>query len=471
MNDVITIDSPTTTGGKVISGSGSVKINGKAIALIGDMATCTCGSKSCRGQGPIIKKTPRNANLNGQDIARAGDFVDTGCGSCFLLPSSHQVALSTSMTTSLNMGGGVNMGNGVNINMGGAGMAMPSVSSAIVAKQSVNSAMQPSVTSASHPENSLANTSSSLPPYLTGNYPQPQTEPTYPIYKNTRTFPDQQVRDLLQANNHDVMLLTLSETFAYLQTDGWKQTKQAWVEATDTTLGQIMINYGPNGKDVVTTSMVVSKLGSLGIKATVEVNHLGNEIIKFSGWPNIRKILNAPRFRLDNPKVVDVGIGKYGLKNSIVSGARLTFYVAAAYRTVDFILNDETTLARYIGSLAADVVKIGIASAVSWGLGAVAMTFTSFALGPLVIAVGFGLATSITLNYFDEKYELTDKVVAYIEHAQQEVIEKGREIEEGFWDLGAMFAHGLLETGREVIVSELKTYVRRTLNEITPRSF
>ena len=214
-----------------------------------------------------------------------------------------------------------------------------------------------------------------------------------------------------------------------------------------------------------------SKLGSLGIKATVEVNHLGNEIIKFSGWPNIRKILNAPRFRLDNPKVVDVGIGKYGLKNSIVSGARLTFYVAAAYRTVDFILNDETTLTRYIGSLATDVVKIGIASAVSWGLGAVTMTFTSFALGPLVIAVGFGLATSITLNYFDEKYELTDKVVAYIEHAQQEVIEKGREIEEGFWDLGAMFAHGLLETGREVIVSELKTYVRRTLNEITPRSF
>ncbi|EHA6961830.1 PAAR domain-containing protein [Vibrio parahaemolyticus] len=327
--------------------------------------------------------------------------------------------------------------------------------------------MQPSVISASHPENSLANTSSSLPPYLTGNYPQPQTEPTYPIYKNTRTFPDQQVRDLLQANNHDVMLLTLSETFAYLQTEGWKQTKQAWVEATDTTIGQIMINYGPNGKDVVTTSMVVSKLGSLGIKATVEVNHLGNEIIKFTGWPNIRKILNAPRFRLDNPKVVDVGIGKYGLKNSIVSGARLTFYVAAAYRTVDFILNDEITLNRYIGSLAVDVVKIGIVSALTWGVGAVVVT--PFVVFNLAIVVTVGLLFSIGVNYIDTKYGITDAVVEYLDRAQQEMVEHAKKTEDFFWDLGAMLADGLLDTGRKVIESEIKAYARKTLQEIKPR--
>lgn len=118
MNDVVTIDSSTTTGGKVISGSSGVKVNGKAVALVGDIATCTCGSKSCRGQGPIVKQTPRNANFNGQDVARVGDFVDTGCGSCFLLPSTHQVGLGTSMATSLSMGSSVNIGNSVNINMG-----------------------------------------------------------------------------------------------------------------------------------------------------------------------------------------------------------------------------------------------------------------------------------------------------------------------------------------------------------------
>ncbi|XIW28070.1 hypothetical protein AB2E84_14245 [Escherichia coli] len=74
-------------------------------------------------------------------------------------------------------------------------------------------------------------------------------------------------------------------------------------------------------------------------------------------------------FAAKNPKIVDVGIGKYGLTNSIVKGARLTFYVAVAYRTIDFILNDETSLAEFIGALATDVGKIAIASAVSWGAG------------------------------------------------------------------------------------------------------
>ena len=114
-NDVITVGSKTTTGGSVISGHGGVIINGQKVALVGDIATCPCGSKSCRGQGPIIAQSPRAANVLGTNLARVGDLVDTGCGSCFLEESSHQVSLSTSTATNLNMGSGVNTGNGVNI--------------------------------------------------------------------------------------------------------------------------------------------------------------------------------------------------------------------------------------------------------------------------------------------------------------------------------------------------------------------
>ena len=53
----------------------------------------------------------------------------------------------------------------------------------------------------------------------------------------------------------------------------------------------------------------------------------------------------------------------------------------SVYRTVDFILNDEATLSCYIASLATDVEKIGITWAVSWGLGALAMTFTTLGVG------------------------------------------------------------------------------------------
>ncbi|MCU6376519.1 hypothetical protein [Morganella morganii] len=209
-----------------------------------------------------------------------------------------------------------------------------------------------------------------------------------------------------------------------------------------------MVNYGVNGKDVVTTSMILVKLGDLGIRATVYINHIGTELIKLTGHPGIRKIRNAPVFRLDNTKVVDLGIGKYGLAKSIIEGARLTFYVAAAYRTLDYILNDETSLAKFIGSLSTDIVKLGIASAISWGAGFFAIAYVPFVAAPLVVVVVFGLLSAWVLNELDDKFGVTDQVVAYLEAAQQEFVEKAREVEKGILDLGSMYADKMLETGR-----------------------
>ena len=295
------------------------------------------------------------------------------------------------------------------------------------------------------------------------------TDPAYPAIKNTRVFPDKKVRALLKSNNHDVMFLTLTEIFEVLKSWGWKDIKETWVETTQSTGGQVLVSYGVNGKDIVTTSMIIAKLGDLSIKATTYLNHKGTELIKLTGYAGIRKILNAPVFGAMNPKIVDVGIGKYGLKNSIIQGARVTFYVAAAYRTIDFILNDETSLAEFIGSLATDVIKIGIASAVTWGVGALIAASTSFVIAPLAIVVVVGLGASIALNILDEKYEVTDHVVKYLERAQQEVIEKAKNIENGFWDLGGMFIDGLLDTGKEIIESEIKKYIKKSISQLTPR--
>ena len=116
-NDVITVGSATSTGGKVVSGNSGMVINNKPIALVGDMATCACPNiLVCRRQGVIVAMSPRNANVNGTLFAKAGDLVDTGCGSCFLLPSEHGVSLGADVGCSLNVGSGISFGNGVNIN-------------------------------------------------------------------------------------------------------------------------------------------------------------------------------------------------------------------------------------------------------------------------------------------------------------------------------------------------------------------
>ncbi|WP_235896092.1 PAAR domain-containing protein [Yersinia alsatica] len=311
----------------------------------------------------------------------------------------------------------------------------------------------------------------SLPPYLTGEKPPSEFVPDYPVLRNTHTLPDDALRTMLARTNQDVMLLTLSESLEVLQSWGWKDTKTAWVETTQSGVGQVMVNYGVNGKDVVTTSMIIARLGDFGIRATVYINYKGTELIKLTGYAGIRKVLTAPVFALKNPKVVDLGIGKYGLKNSIISGARLTFYVAAAYRTLDFILNDATSLAEFIGSLATDVVKIGIASAVSWGIGTIALGVVSTVAVPLVVVVVAGLVSAIGLNYLDDKFGFTDQVVKCIEGAQQEFVEKAREVEQGLWDLGAMYADKMLDKGKDVIEYEVRNYIKEVLSNFNTRWF
>ncbi|MEM7873181.1 PAAR domain-containing protein [Morganella morganii] len=414
----------TTTGATCIASSSMIKYKGTPAVIVGDLTT-SC--PQCKQTGTIATGDSRMMN-NRKPQAVDGSIVQCGC---------------------------------------------PYGSNTIIAKASPANAT--SLTDVRAFSESKSHTgyagTRKLPAYLTGEKTELGFIPDYPALRNSMVFPNQRLRGMLYQNNFDVMLLTVSEVFEVLQSWGWKDTKTAWVEMTQSGIGQVMVNYGVNGKDVVTTSMILVKLGDLGIRATVYINHIGTELIKLTGYPGIRKILNAPVFRLDNTRVVDLGIGKYGLAKSIIEGARLTFYVAAAYRTLDYILNDETSLAKFIGSLATDVVKLGIASVISWGVGSLAIAYVPFVAVPLVVVVGFGLFAAWGLNKLDDKFGVTDQVVAYLEAAQQEFIEKAREVEKGILDLGSMYADKMLETGREVIVSEIKRYVRDSIEKVIPRGY
>ncbi|WP_262883410.1 PAAR domain-containing protein [Morganella morganii] len=412
----------TTTGATCIASSSMIKYKGTPAVIVGDLTT-TC--PQCKQTGTIATGDSRMMN-NRKPQAVDGSIVQCGC---------------------------------------------PYGSNTIIAKASPANAT--SLTDVRAFSESKSHTgyagTRKLPAYLTGEKTELGFIPDYPVLRNSMVFPDQRLRGMLYQNNFDVMLLTVSEVFEVLQSWGWKDTKTAWVEITQSGIGQVMVNYGVNGKDVVTTSMILVKLGDLGIRATVYINHIGTELIKFTGYPGIRKILNAPVFRLDNTRVVDLGIGKYGLTKSIIEGARLTFYVAAAYRTLDYILNDETSLAKFIGSLSTDIVKLGIASAISWGAATAITTLTAVVSVPLIVVVAFGLLSAIALNMLDDKFGVTDKVVAYLEASQQEFVQKAREIEKGIYDIGAMYADKMLETGKEVLEREVKRYIKKSLKDIKPR--
>ena len=285
---------------------------------------------------------------------------------------------------------------------------------------------------------------------------------------NTHPIPDQHLRQMLIAKASTCMLITLSESVDVLSS--WGAIKSGWVSITQSEVGKVTVNYGLNAKDFITTGLLINKLGGFGIKATVFVNEKGTELIKIYGYTGVRKILNAPVFALKNPKVISLGIGKYGISNVIKEGGLLTIYVAAAYRTIDFILNNETSLATFIGSLATDVVKVGIVSGVSWAASS-ALSFLPFIVGPLVIVVATSVLVTVILNSLDDKYGITEKIIDYIESAQQEFVSKAREFESEVWDLGGMYVEGKLRKGAKVIEGEVMKYLKNSINDITPRIF
>lgn len=126
-NDLITVGTPTSTGGKVITGNSGIKINGQNVSVIGDLATCTCGGKNCRRQGPIMMGEPRNASQNGTYLAKRNDPVDTGCGKCFLMASQHRISLGTDTSQPLQLGDGIELGDGIIINQAPASSLASSV--------------------------------------------------------------------------------------------------------------------------------------------------------------------------------------------------------------------------------------------------------------------------------------------------------------------------------------------------------
>ncbi|CEJ64555.1 MULTISPECIES: PAAR domain-containing protein [Citrobacter] len=303
--------------------------------------------------------------------------------------------------------------------------------------------------------------------FLAGSQSDTMLAPGYPQLINTHTVPDDNVRGMLRRNRHDFLLLTLEECRRII--DGWDFVKKTWKNATTNPVGNTVKTYATNINDAASASTMVYKLGSIGITATVFVNHKGTRLIKISGYAAIRKTLNAPVFAEMNPKIIEAGIGKFGLQKSIVEGTILGFVYVSVIDTIDFILNDETSLSQFIGTLATDLAKVGISSAALYGVGL--YTMTSFVVLNLAIVVIAGVGIAVVLNYLDKKYHVTDSLVdfisPYIESAQQEFVEKSREVSNDILDLGAMYMDGVLRKGRQVVESEIKQYVKKYIGDLT----
>lgn len=265
------------------------------------------------------------------------------------------------------------------------------------------------------------------PNYLTGNnstlFPM---SPDHGAY--ARRIAEEKFQARMNAEQRHIMLLTKEEAYDVLECFGEfgrgdRQLDDGFLNISrDEGLDYLgyAATYSGNAKDFYSAADLVRKLGGFGIAAIIYVGRNGEKLIKITGYPGIRRILNGTRYSLNNMQIVQIGFGTKGINHTIIQGVKWSVYVSLAYRSLEFILSDERSAASFLGSVTSDIAK-AIATA------AIMRIATPILLGLVVGSIGgaffvVAIAGAIVIGgieYLDKEFDLTDKIIMKIREMEE----------------------------------------------------
>ncbi len=232
------------------------------------------------------------------------------------------------------------------------------------------------------------------------------------------------LKDAIQSNKHEVYLVSVAEMDKIIASSSRgnnPSVQKSWQKMKSKL--NAGASYYASIDDVVTLSKLAGDLGGIGAKVSVKI-YGGKPHLILKGYPGLRKILVGTKYGIKNPKVISMGLGKAGAIGAAKQGGILTVVLLTVYRVADYFLTDEATLSQLIGTLATDVVKVGITTGASVAAAAgVAMMvgLSVFAIGPIVAVVVVGVLTSLILEEIDKKFGLTDKVIAGLDEMGRDI--------------------------------------------------
>ncbi len=178
-----------------------------------------------------------------------------------------------------------------------------------------------------------------------------------------------------------------------------------------------------NHTSTAMSAVVLAKLGtdmhrSGNIFGTYRlIQRSGKSLIVFSGWPGLRRHLNAPVYGLTHPKVVKMGVGQAAAGSMLRSGVMFTFILSPTIRTIEWLFIDEkSTLEQVFARVSTDIVKGLISATAGYFAGAaitsigVAATGAVIAIAPLGLAIGVAIVVGLGLDALDNRYGITERL-------------------------------------------------------------
>lgn len=218
----------------------------------------------------------------------------------------------------------------------------------------------------------------------------------------------------IQCNQHEVYLVSVDEMDAIIRSSpkaSKKSVQDAWQKIRSKL--DVGANYYASSSDAAKVAKLVGDLGGIGARAYIKTYN-GKPHIILKGHPGLRAILTGTKYGIQNPKVISMGLGKAGAVAATKQGGILTIVILSTYRVVDFFLTDQATLSQLVGTLATDLVKVGIATGASI-LAATVAGAATFAIGPILAVVVVGFGVTYLLEKVDNNLGITERVIAGID--------------------------------------------------------
>lgn len=248
-----------------------------------------------------------------------------------------------------------------------------------------------------------------------------------------------------------------------------EQADREWKKTT-INAAKFAAKYATTATGVINIAKLAKEVGLTGKLYFKSYN--GKQHVILKGYAGLRKFLTGTRYRTDNPKIVKMGIGRKVVNTGIRRGGILTMILLTGAHILEYILTDDMMLSELLGAIASDVIKVGISTAIAVGAVSLAtggLVISSFAVGPLIIALAIGIGVGVILDEIDTHYGLTRQLKAsFAEYERQiriihhQASNLKNTIDDKIIDLGRSLASAVLRRAAE----ELEEFVLEKMENL-----
>jgi hypothetical protein len=249
--------------------------------------------------------------------------------------------------------------------------------------------------------------------------------PVWPAY-NPVTGEDlsDQLRDVLEANHKKAIILSQADAVATLK-DMAKE--YSWEKnGTQTLKAASAVNdLGGYGAAVYKAYDLAKQFGDYGVKAEVftskgkeyiaiTTKNNGDKMMRHALVNGVRIKFNGHKYRLNNYKVVQLGLTPQSRMSGYKGGAVATFIISATINTNELVFNDDYHLVDWFGNVGTDMFKGMIAI----GAGEAALLALGLSGGAaIIVGVAVVVLVSIAIDMIFKEWEVSDRVVSGLNNA------------------------------------------------------